>query len=377
MKELYKNNRLLVKDLNRFECDRLLFWKGLSVVERDTEMSLDKRATCRKGAPDKRAARRSVATAEQEAYLCAKEPVMRRSAAALLAHPPPLPAPPPPEGLEAVRAAATKALRAVDEKLAAVRAAVSGDRVAQLPGQEPVSAVQGSAGLRRSGSDPELRRHQPTSETSKDGAYEAGADALLSLDGRGTRERWLQAQRSSCPSFVQAHGGASAGAAGSAAPADSAELQAVSRGHGGCAAEHGDGGRGGAPAAEAASEQGPWQGWPLPPDPPPAALCASWSCESGQLISVSAAPIAPAASSGADDQGPRSRRRRPLVASASCWPQQLPGVGVGDDHDCDGRAGPGAMNRRPGPPDAPAADGELGRLSPRRPGPMLTGRAGW
>ena len=74
---------------------------------------------------------RSVAAEQQQAFLCSKEPVMRRSAAALLARQP-APSSPQPEGLDAVRAAAAAAMLAVDAKLAAVRASVSGltDRVA-------------------------------------------------------------------------------------------------------------------------------------------------------------------------------------------------------------------------------------------------------
>jgi hypothetical protein len=49
---------------------------------------------------------------------------MRRSAAALLARPPPAPSSAAPEGLEAVQAAAAEAMRAVERKFAAVRAAV-------------------------------------------------------------------------------------------------------------------------------------------------------------------------------------------------------------------------------------------------------------
>ena len=49
---------------------------------------------------------------------------MRRSAAALLAKPPPPSTAPAPEGLEAVRAAAAEAMRAVERKFAAVQGAV-------------------------------------------------------------------------------------------------------------------------------------------------------------------------------------------------------------------------------------------------------------
>ena len=65
---------------------------------------------------------------------------MRRSAAALLARPHAPPAPPPTEGLEAVRATAAAAMRAVDDKLAAVRAAVLDGRVAQPAGPGPMRA---------------------------------------------------------------------------------------------------------------------------------------------------------------------------------------------------------------------------------------------
>ncbi len=61
---------------------------------------------------------------EQQAFLCTKEPVMRRSAAALLTRPASPPPSPAPEGLVAVQAAVAAAMRAVDRKFAAVHAAV-------------------------------------------------------------------------------------------------------------------------------------------------------------------------------------------------------------------------------------------------------------
>ena len=87
---------------------------------------------------------RSVPGEQQEAYLCDKEPVMRRSAAALLArsHNPAPSLPPHPKGLEAVKAAATAAVRAVDAKLAAVRATVAGGRATHQPGSGATAAAR-------------------------------------------------------------------------------------------------------------------------------------------------------------------------------------------------------------------------------------------
>ena len=301
---------------------------------------------------------------------------MRRSAAALLARPPPLPAPPPPEGLEAVRAAAEEEMRAVDDKLAAVRAAVSGGRIAQLAGPGRVSAVQGGAGMRRSGSDSELRRLQSSSESSHDDSVSAigTADDNLFSDGLwAQRERWLRTRRSSCPLLMPAFAGSSA--AGPGSPADSSLADGWSwHGHGGGGGSSGGGGGVcGAPAAAAAPKQGTWRWRQLPPAPR-----ALRPCQSMTLVRPGT-PASQVASAS-----------RPLVASVSFprLPYSSGGGGGGgggggnavtaasataaftDDH------GGGAALRVTQPCSRAPAGGGPSRLSPMRAGPILTGRAG-
>ena len=301
---------------------------------------------------------------------------MRRSAAALLARPPPLPAPPPPEGLEAVRAATAEEMRAVDDKLAAVRAAVSGGSILQLAGPGRVSAVHCGAGMRRSGSDPELRRLQSDSESSQDGAYaHAGVVADLSLNERLMRERWLQTRQSSCPLLMPAFAVSSAD--NPRTPTDSALAYGWSR-HG-----HGSGGGGvrgggvcGGPVAAAAPKQGPWRWRQLPPAPR-----ALWPCQSVAATSFHAAPFRPASATLQVTSA-----LRPLAASVS-FPR-LPYTSGGGGGGWRGGTvvtaasaaaafidGGEAVLQATDLCSSTTANCWPGQLSPMRAGPILTGRA--
>ena len=145
---------------------------------------------------------------EQQAYLCAKEPVMRRSAAAFLAcRPSPLTSQSL-EGLEPVRAAARAVMLAIDAKFAAVCKAVS------IP--SPVASAS-----------------EPSHLTygSRSAAAAAAAAALLGSGlpvrsateaqrAASVRQSWLQASRGSCPSVMQSLGGAATAPEPDAPPAD-------------------------------------------------------------------------------------------------------------------------------------------------------------
>ena len=145
---------------------------------------------------------------EQQAYLCAKEPVMRRSAAAFLARRPSPLTSQRLEGLEPVRAAARDVMLAIDAKFAAVCRVVSvPSRVASA--SEPSHVTYGS----------------------RSAAATAAAAALLGCDlpvrsatgaqrAESVRQSWLQAARGSCPSVMQTLGGAATAPEPDPPPAD-------------------------------------------------------------------------------------------------------------------------------------------------------------
>ena len=274
---------------------------------------------------------RSVPGEQQEAYLCDKEPVMRRSAAALLARSrDPAPSlPPPPKGLEAVKAAATAAVRAVDAKLAAVRAAVSGGRVTNQLGSGSAAARDGGS-MRRSGSDSELQNR-----AADDAAASNAAAAVLSIladygVAASSQSRGRQARRSSCPTLL--HASPAVGLEAVGPPADSVgpqsprQLGVVVVGGGGGAAgqaapfwpDAGDW-AGRLSPLRAVEKRRPWRQWPAP-----------------ALRHLQ--PGAVACGGGVDDRG---------------WAGGRAPADWGDD-----------------------GKSEAGRLSPRRPGPMLAARMG-
>ena len=257
---------------------------------------------------------------------------MRRSAAALLARSrDPAPSlPPPPKGLEAVKAAATAAVQAVDAKLAAVRATVAGGRATHQPGSGSAAADRHGGAMHRSGSDPELQHRT---------ADNAAAN-ILSLLADDSDEvaaylpsRRRQARISSCPSLFQASpaGEQPAVRLDLAKPQSQKQLGVVVVGDGA-----GGGGIGAAGQAApvwpdagdwagrlsplpAVEQRRPWRQWPTPalrPLQPGAVACGG----------------------GDDDRG---------------WAGDRAQADAGDD-----------------------GKSEAGRLSPRRPGPMLAGRTG-
>ena len=262
---------------------------------------------------------------------------MRRSAAALLArwHDPALSLLSPPKGLEAVKAAATAAVRAVDAKLAAVRASVAGGRVTHQPGSGSAAAARHGGAMRRSGSDPELQHRAAANAAASILPLLAddGEEVAASLSSRGG-----QARRSSCPSLFQASPAVGLEAAGPPAavglPAfrlDLAEPQlgVVMFGGGG-----GDIGAAGLAAPV----------WPVAGD---------WAGRLSPLRAV---------------EQRRPWRQWPAPALR---PLQPGAVACGGGDDDRGWAG----DRAP----ADWGDGgksEAGRLSQRRPGPMLAGRMG-
>ena len=279
---------------------------------------------------------------QQEAYLCDKEPVMRRSAAALLArsHNPAPSLPPHPKGLEAVKAAATAAVRAVDAKLAAVRATVAGGRVTYQPGSGSAAAARHGRTMHRSGSDPELQHRAAGNAVASILSLLAddGDDVAASLSSRGG-----QARRSSCPSLFQASLAVGLEAAGPPAavglPAfrpDLAEPQSPRQL--GVVMFRGGGGNSIGTAGQAA---------PVWPD------AGDWA---GRLSPLRAL------------EQRRSWRQWPTPALRPLQPGAVACGGGGDDREwAGGRA----------PPDwGDDGKSEAGRLSPPRPGPMLAGRMG-
>ena len=294
---------------------------------------------------------------------------MRRSAAAFLGRPAAALTQAPLEGVEAVRAAAAAAVLAVDSKLAAVRAAVSGvsgnlvaRAVGPPPGSLAPSCAHDSAGagiaMRRSGSEPELSGRlasppagdgTPRDPTESEAAVLAISGALHDANRGAMHGGRLQAAWS-CPSIVDCTSSAASGPTPVAA--DSSRTPPAGHPWMG-----GGGGGGSDRRAEAVSGQ--WRQLPLGQKPPPATL----SCDAGG--GSDARDSAGDCDDGAAVNGkvPQWRElwRQPATSSSS---QAMPlSVGV--------RVGGG------GAQDAVSHDsGGDGGLSPRGPGPMLAGRAG-
>ena len=258
---------------------------------------------------------------------------MRRSAAALLARSrDPAPSlPPPPKGLEAVKAAATAAVQAVDAKLAAVRATVAGGRATHQPGSGSAAAASHGGAMHRSGSDPELQHRTADNAAANILSLLAddGDEVAASLQSRGR-----QARRSSCPSLFQA----SPAGEQPAVELDLAKPQSP-RQLGGAGVGGGGGGGNGIGAARQAA--------PVWPD------AGDWAGRLSPLRAV---------------EQRRPWRQWPTPALR---PLQPGAVACGGGDDDRGWAGDRAQ--------ADAGDdgkSEAGRLSPRRPGPMLAGRTG-
>ena len=283
---------------------------------------------------------------------------MRRSAAALLARPHAPPAPPPTEGLEAVRATAAAARRAVDDKLAAVRAAVLDGRVAQPAGPGPMAGAHGGAGMRRSGSDPVLCRRVASPDSDAAFAAFAGGDtdgALLPSKAGSARGLGPQARHCSCPSLVLAVAVTEVqGATSKASPRQPASQDGRFpwRGGGDSRSGSGDGDGGEGSAAGAACKHEPWRWRQLPP------AIRGWR--------LRLPPSGPDATPSPYDAGGKG----PTLPHPSWRPDRPPDgsvtLGGGGGGDDDG-AGLWAAEH----------PGRAGRwLSPLRAGPTLTGRAG-
>ena len=299
---------------------------------------------------------------------------MRRSAAAFLGRPAAASTQAPLEGVEAVRAAAAAAVLAVDSKLAAVRATVSGGHVAPaadpppgfrasctfhtVPGSAHSAAGAGNM-MSRSGSEPELRGWLATPPARNcatlDPAESAAAvDSIVAGAMHGVQRAAMHGVRLqaawSCLSIVECTSSAASGPAPAAS--DSGPTQQA--GH---PWMRGGGVGGGDRRAEAASGQ--WRQLPLGQKPPPATLFSDAGGGSGAEDSAGDCAVV-AAVNGKMRQW-RQLWRQPATSSSS---QAMPlSLGI--------RGGGGGA--QDAVPDDSAGEG---RLSPRGPGPMLAGRGG-